>query len=317
MRSATKIGCAAAAALICAGSAAAALPVPQEPLPLPPSALPALPVPAPQPPAAVPPLPTLPPAPPVPAAPVPVAPSVAAPAAPTVGAGPSAPATGSGLDGRTSSADQQAEAGAARTAAGPSRAPIRPGKVRRAGRDVSIGYGLARAGRVFVVVRGPVPDCAVVSRFSVRGERGANALRFNGKVGRKRLKSGSYLIGLRTSGSTVRWTLLAVTDDAVRPVRKPAAPAVLACTAPVLSALLVSSEVSSSGTASSPPRAAAPPTAEPPSLDETPRASVLPFAGVEDAVGELPAAAGPLLLLLLLGSLAAVGTFVVRFLRAS
>jgi hypothetical protein len=191
---------------------------------------------------------------------------------------------------------------------------IRPGKVRRSGRGVAIGYVLARSGRVFVVLRGPVPDCAIVSRFSVHGKRGSNALRFNGTVGRKRLETGTYLIGLRTASGQVRWKLLAVADDAVRPVRRPAAPVVRACAEPAVVAVLVSSEISSAPTSRT---AAPPPTAQSHPIDQSPRPSVLPFVGVEDAVDQLPAAAGPLLLVLLVGSLAAVGAFVVRFLRAS
>jgi hypothetical protein len=199
------------------------------------------------------------------------------------------------------------------TSARPRDSSIRPGKVRRSGRGVAIGYALARSGRVFVVLRGPVPDCAIVSRFSVHGKRGSNAVRFNGTVGRKRLETGTYLIGLRTASSPVRWKLLAVADDAVRPVRRPAAPVVRACTEPAVVAVLVSSEISSAPMSRT---AAPPPAAESRPVGQSPRPSVLPFVGVEDAVDQLPAAAGPLLLVLLVGSLAAVGAFVVRFLRA-
>ena len=138
-------------------------------------------------------------------------------------------------------------------------------------------------------------------------------MRFNGTVGRKRLETGTYLIGLRTASGPVRWKLLAVADDAVRPVRRPAAPVVRACAKPAVVAVLVSSEISSAPMS----RTAPPPPAESRPIDQSPRPSVLPFVGVEDAVDQLPAAAGLLLLVLLVGSLAAVGAFVVRFLRAS
>ena len=313
MRPATKIGCAAIAALTCAGSAAAALPSPPEPpLPLP---LPTLPAPVPVPPVA---LPSAPPVPPAPLPAVPSVPSVPSPVpgvdgpTPTVLAPQPSAAINSGTaDGQTSSASDAH--GASPPSARPHDSSIRPGKVRRSGRGVAIGYTLARSGRVYVVLRGPVPDCAIVSRFSVHGKRGSNALHFNGTVGRKRLGAGTYLIGLRTASGPVRWKLLAVTDEAVRPVRRPAAPVARACTKPAVVAVLVSSETSSAPMS----RAAPPPTVEPGPVDQSPRPQVLPFVGVEDAVDQLPAAAGPLLLVLLVGSLAAVGAFVVRFLRAS
>jgi hypothetical protein len=193
----------------------------------------------------------------------------------------------------------------------PRETSIRSGKIRRTGRNVEIPYVLARSGRVFVVLRGPVPSCTFVSRFSVRGQRGPNVLRFDGTVGRERLQSGTYLIGLRTAASSVRWKLLTVSRDAVRPVRRSAAPIVRACAEPTALAVLVSSEIS--GTpgkrreALSPNASAAP----------QPRPSVLPFVGVEEAIGELPTAAGVLLVLLLLSSVAGITAIVVRFLRAS
>ncbi len=311
MRSATKIGCAAIAALTCAGSAAAALPIPPEPpLPLP---LPTLPAPLPLPPVALPPAP---PAPPAPLAPLPAAPSVPSPVAPpALAAQPSATTSSGTADGQTSStSDAHGTNPTARSTSAPPRdSSIRAGKVRRSGRGVAIGYALARSGRVYVVLRGPIPDCAIVSRFSVHGKRGANALRFNRTVGRKRLDAGTYLIGLRTASGPVRWKLLAVADDAVRPVRRPAAPVARACTEPSVVAVLVSSETSSAPASNT----AVPPAVESGSIAQSPRPRVLPFVGVEEAVDQLPAAAGPVLLVLLVGSLAAVGAFVVRFLRAS
>ena len=317
MRPATKIGCAAIAALTCAGSAAAALPSPPEPpLPLP---LPTLPAPVPVPPVALPssppvppaPLPAVPSAPSAPSAPSPVVPGADGPTPTVLAAQPSAALNSGTADGQTASASDAT--GASPPSARPHDSSIRPGKVRRSGRAVAIGYTLARSARVYVVLRGPVPDCAIVSRFSVHGKRGSNTLRFNGTVGRKRLGAGTYLLGLRPASGPVRWKLLAVADDAVRPVRSPAAPVARACTRPAVVSVLVSSETSSAPMS----RAAPPPTVEPGPVDQSPRPRVLPFVGVEEAVDQLPAAAGPLLLVLLAGSLAAVGVFVVRFLRAS
>jgi hypothetical protein len=173
---------------------------------------------------------------------------------------------------------------------------------------------------VFIVLRGPTPNCTVATRFSVRGQRGSNVLRFNGKIGRTRLETGTYLIGLRTSTSSMRWKLVAVAPRVVRPVRRAAGPVVRACAA---QAMLVSNEIAadrgSAGGNGLPPRASARPQSPPssPSLQDHPRPSVLPFVGVEGAVDELPGAAAAIVLVLVLASLLGMAAFVVRFIRAT
>lgn len=323
MRTATKIGCTALAALACAGSALAAVPTPPE-LPV----IPALPpVPASQPPPVeLPPVPV-----PVPLPPLPSSPSASVPVPVIPAAEPARTAAGPGvvafqpLVANASSTERSTGAEPAPRAGGSTttrqrETSIRSGQVRRTGRSIELEYFLARSGRVFVVLRGPVPSCTVSSRFSVRGQRGSNVLRFNGKVGRTRLATGTYLIGLRTAASSMRWKLIAVAPRAVRPVRRAAEPVVRACAA---QAMVVHNEIAADrGSAKAnglPPRssdrAQSPPS--PPSLRDHPRPSVLPFVGVEEAVGELPSAAAAIVLVLLLASLMGIGVFVVRFLRTT
>ena len=309
MRSATKIGCAALAALTCAGSAGAAVPAPPELPPVP--ELPPLPAPAPLPPVELPS---------VPSAPLPATPNP--PVLTTESVQPLAPAASSerpaflplgGTDSRPTGDPSPTASAASPASSSANRhrdTSISSFGVRRTGRSIEIDYVLARRGRVAVILRGPVPLCTIVSRFSVQGKRGPNVLRFDGTVGRRRLETGTYLIGLRAAGS-VRWKLLAVTDRAVRPVRRPAAPVVRACSAPADDRLLVASDI---------PADSRDPTARtgaPSSRENDPTPSVLPFAGVEDAVSELPGAAGAILLVLLFGSLAGIVAFVVRFLRTT
>jgi hypothetical protein len=62
---------------------------------------------------------------------------------------------------------------------------------------------------VYFVVRGPAPSCDVAGRFSVRGRRGVNSVRFKGKIGRRTLRPGTYTITARTRrGATLRRLVL-------------------------------------------------------------------------------------------------------------
>jgi hypothetical protein len=71
------------------------------------------------------------------------------------------------------------------------------GKRKRAAR---ITFTLSAPGRVVFVVRGPAPSCEVIGRFSVRGHRGRNLVRFKGRVGRRELPYGTYRITAKTRG---------------------------------------------------------------------------------------------------------------------
>jgi hypothetical protein len=62
---------------------------------------------------------------------------------------------------------------------------------------------------VFFVVRGPAPSCEVAGRFSVRGRRGVNGVRFKGRIGRRTLRPGTYTITARSRrGVTLRRLVL-------------------------------------------------------------------------------------------------------------
>ena len=71
------------------------------------------------------------------------------------------------------------------------------GKRKRAAR---LTFTLSAPGRVVFVVRGPAPSCGVIGRFSVRGHRGVNHVRFTGRVGHRDLPYGTYRITARTRG---------------------------------------------------------------------------------------------------------------------
>jgi hypothetical protein len=74
---------------------------------------------------------------------------------------------------------------------------IKPGTKRRATR---ITFRLSAPTRVVFVVRGPAPSCDVVGRFTVRGHRGTNRIRFTGRVGRTTLGPGTYRVTARPAG---------------------------------------------------------------------------------------------------------------------
>jgi hypothetical protein len=90
---------------------------------------------------------------------------------------------------------------------------VRVTKQRRAAR---ITFTLNRPGRVVFVVRGPAPSCEVAGRFSVRGDRGVNHVRFTGRVGRRNLPYGIYRVTARTrGGAPSRPVLVAVGERRV------------------------------------------------------------------------------------------------------
>ena len=83
-------------------------------------------------------------------------------------------------------------------------------------RVARITFTLDRRSRVFFVVRGPAPSCRVAGRFSVRGDRGVNHVRFAGKVGRRKLSVGTYRVTARIRGGTPsRPVLVAVGEGRV------------------------------------------------------------------------------------------------------
>ncbi|HEX7254752.1 MAG TPA: hypothetical protein VF236_02385 [Gaiellaceae bacterium] len=78
--------------------------------------------------------------------------------------------------------------------------PVRETRQGRRKRVARITFVLDAPTRVVFVVRGPAPSCRVAGRFSVRGERGVNHVRFAGRVGRRTLPHGTYRITARTRG---------------------------------------------------------------------------------------------------------------------
>lgn len=59
-------------------------------------------------------------------------------------------------------------------------------------------FALRRAALVEFVVIEVAPDCRRVGRFRVTGQRGVNRVRFRGRIGRRVLAPGTYLITGRT-----------------------------------------------------------------------------------------------------------------------
>ena len=182
-------------------------------------------------------------------------------------------------------------------------------------------FALASARRVVVVVRGPLPSCNRAARFAVRGHRGANAVRFDGTVGARRLSAGSYLVGIMpASSSTVLWAALHLGPRGAQPLpRRIVRPALGQCSSATAARALLVARLDS-GTAGSTIGTAPPSSQVRPAQQvdrvPTPEAAVLPFSGIEQAASDLPAALGYLLLGLLGASLFGLGLFVVRFIRS-
>ena len=163
------------------------LPVPVPPLPLPPTPTVTAPIaPAPVLPPQTGTLPRIPPPAPAPAAtsPAPASePSSSSPAPPSAPSGSAAAGGGTAGDSTTSSATRSQRLRATE---------------RRTARRVSVrlAFTLPRAGRIFLVVRGPAPSCRLAGVIPVRGRRGANTVYFAGRVHGRRLEPGLYLISL-------------------------------------------------------------------------------------------------------------------------
>ena len=59
-------------------------------------------------------------------------------------------------------------------------------------------FQLTRAGRLFLVVRGPVPSCRVSAAIPVRGRKGLNTVDFAGRAAGRVLSPGTYALSLST-----------------------------------------------------------------------------------------------------------------------
>jgi hypothetical protein len=62
--------------------------------------------------------------------------------------------------------------------------------------SVRLDFTLARAARLFLIVRGPAPSCQAVGFIPVKGRKGHNTVAFAGRVQGHRLGPGVYLISL-------------------------------------------------------------------------------------------------------------------------
>jgi hypothetical protein len=80
---------------------------------------------------------------------------------------------------------------------------------------VQFRFALDRAARISLVLFGPAPHCVVAGRFAVAGHRGANAVRFDGRVRNRLLQPGVYKIAPRLPGgkSVPGWSAVAVRVD--------------------------------------------------------------------------------------------------------
>jgi hypothetical protein len=186
---------------------------------------------------------------------------------------------------------------------------------------VTVRFALASARRVLVIVRGPLPSCYSTARFAVRGRRGVNALRFNGTVGKRHLRDGSYLVGLRPAGSsTVRWAAVHVGPRGAQPLpRRIVRPALDQCSSATANRALLLARLdwtppAAGGTAGADKTKVQPP--QPVERAPVPEAAVLPFSGIEEAVSDLPPALGYFLIAVIGGSLLGLGFYVLHFIRS-
>jgi hypothetical protein len=199
-------------------------------------------------------------------------------------------------------------------------------------RRAVVRFRLPSAGPVTVVLRGPLPACETAATVGIDGRRGANTLRLGRSVAGERLRTGRYLVELRSHTGKTRWRLVEVDERGARTVRRGSAARTAArCSTRTLEARSFLAPASFADarddggrrddTAGGGSPAAAPaddePTfpREPDATADPPVAEVLSFETVEEAVGSLPSALGVALLVLLVGSLAAIGLYVAHFLR--
>jgi hypothetical protein len=98
-------------------------------------------------------------------------------------------------------------------------------------------FSVATAGRMFVVVRGPLPSCRVLGRVPLRARSGENAFDFTGRLRGHPLEPGDYLVTVSTSRQPgpddVVAAVRVVSERRVVPLRKSVAEA--ACVSQPLS----------------------------------------------------------------------------------
>jgi hypothetical protein len=186
---------------------------------------------------------------------------------------------------------------------------------------VAVRFALARSSRVIVVLRGPLPDCARIARFGIGGHIGTNTFQFTGRVGKRKLPSGTYLIGVRPrSAETMKWIAARVGPRGARALpRRVVGPALARCAAQNSAAMY---RLDGAG-AGALPRTSGPATTtggtrgEQSPAPAPPPIEVLPFDAIEEAVSELPAWLAYLVLAIVAASLATIIVVVVKFVRAT
>ena len=98
-------------------------------------------------------------------------------------------------------------------------------------------FSVATAGRVFLVVRGPLPSCRVLGWVPLRARSGENSFDFKGRLRSHALAPGDYLVNVSTSRLPRQDDVVAavrvVSERRVVPLRRSVAEA--ACVAQPLS----------------------------------------------------------------------------------
>lgn len=172
--------------------------------------------------------------------------------------------------------------------------------------------------------RGPLPSCERAGRIAIRGKRGANELKFFGRVRGRELAEGTYVLTLRArSGSPRRVAVRVVEEGAQRLSRAGESAAVAACTTQRSAGVMLGPAEAT--TAATIPRATngedaratrpTPPNALLPQPEDDPFRVVLPDVGSLTARDELPLALGVAALTLLGAAALGIVVFLLRFFR--
>jgi hypothetical protein len=84
-----------------------------------------------------------------------------------------------------------------------------------------LSFGLSKQARLVLLVRGPGPSCKLAGRIPIAGRRGLNRFPFDGTIGNRRLKPGTYSLTIRAKGTNASLAQTFVTVIAPgHPVKK-------------------------------------------------------------------------------------------------
>ncbi len=109
----------------------------------------------------------------------------------------------------------------------------------RGRRGTTVTFRLTAPASVVFIVRGPSPSCGVAGKKSVRGRRGLNRVRLNGRFGGRALTPGTYEIVVVAKRGKTRHHVGRISIQVVPPgsrVRRPGSPPAFRCAAPVAQA---------------------------------------------------------------------------------